>query len=565
MGSFNEWRKAFVDAMADGDEGLAARIAEDALSAPWLDAGGGSGSGAGSGSLKGLTGVLAKMLEDPKEGLTEERVAEAVVAEKRERAKAELRERTTRPAPVFASGLAKTTFRLDPVLTISGMTGAVLARGRVAVLSGEGGVGKGALTADIAVACASAADGERAGACGGLFVVAGGSVVLAGWEESVELMGDRLRSVCRLRGEDEEACLARIHRAGMEGAPVFGPPNFEETSGGEDGPGSPKRMGHYNARPEPLPDWVLLWDLVARVKPALVVIDPIGAAYAGDPSNAASIRELVSALHLEAVRYDCAVLLVAHSTKSARDGGGSKKGASTPPAPNLKDEGATVGSGVWTDAARGVIRLVYAHCTEDEANGTNDQPLRRIVVLKSNLGPSYRTALIQPELAPRREGSDFGGEFGGVVAFNALEGADGKAWERIDDYTQRINEEVQRRNEEEAKRRAAEAKSGGKSDTGAAMTVDEPKPIVPPTMPVEQQAEQAIEFLFSGSTARPWQHATAEVLAEMLGWKAAAEKRTGKEVPKRWFLQQLRSREGFADVAELSAFVAEVEKEVGGE
>ena len=330
-----------------------------------------------------------------------------------------------RPRVQRAAGVARSTLDLSPVLAMGGTPGAVLVRGECAVLSGEGAVGKNGLLTDLALGVAALGDGVRGKVCGGVFEAIGGRVVFASWEEDVELMGDKLRSAAAVRGVGDEV-LGRVERLGMAGVALYGPPGGEDDpaerqEGEGEGGARVVRPGQYNARPVRLEGWDALWGVVEEVQPVLVVVEPLGAAYVGDPGNAQSVRELTTALRLEARRHGVGLLLGAHATKSSRTAG--SKGDAKAMAKALLDEGGVAGAAAWTDAMRGVIRMGY-----DPDGGD----WRRLVVLKANLGMAYRTMAVAPRPAERE-----GAAFAGTVAFDPVPG---ERWERVSDWLARIQE-----------------------------------------------------------------------------------------------------------------------------
>ena len=80
----------------------------------------------------------------------------------------------------------------------------------------------------------------------------------------------------------------------------------------------------------------------------LVVIDPATAAFTGVSHDAAEVRSFMSNLASKAAEHECGILLVAHSTKAARNNAnsGTSMGA-----------GAVAGSAAWFDSARSVLTL----------------------------------------------------------------------------------------------------------------------------------------------------------------------------------------------------------------
>ena len=282
----------------------------------------------------------------------------------------------------------------DPILGVAGKvpgsdrewSGAVISVGTVAVLSGEGSVAKSGLTCDLAVGIASVPDGYKDkddrdlhDLPGGLFKAQGGAVLMATYEDPASVTAFKLDGAAKLRRVDPQT-LSRVHVLDMEGRPLFGPaePKPRRDDRGEIIEAG--RAGLYNARPEPLAGWFDLWREVARIKPVLVIVDPALAAYVGDASGAAPVREFITALLLKAREHRCGVLVVAHSTKAAR-------GQDTDPL----DPGAVSGSAAWFDAARGVMVMQFAK------DSPPDVGIRTLSLPKVNYGHGRIGCSMAPE------------------------------------------------------------------------------------------------------------------------------------------------------------------------
>lgn len=289
--------------------------------------------------------------------------------------------------------------RPAPLLRLSDSTGAVLSLGTVGVLSGAGGMGKSALTASLALSLASRGDGDGGALVGGMFdaPIGGGPVLMATWEDAPAVTRWRIEAATKLLPGLDEAAVKRVFLMDMAGAPLYGPRAGE----GEDG----ARPGLYNARPEPLPGWDDLWREVERIGARLVVIDPVLSAFVGNSNEAAPVREFLSALSVAATERDCAVLLVAHSTKAARNNRNQE--------PDPFDPGHVGGSAAWTDGVRSALILDW-----DDARGPR---AIRLAVAKSNYGPARRLL----PLVRVKVGAADAENHGATVAFRV---EDGGAW-----------------------------------------------------------------------------------------------------------------------------------------
>ena len=257
----------------------------------------------------------------------------------------------------------------EPVLSLAGGGGVFLARGETAILGGAGGVGKSALAGEIALAVAGGA-GVVGGAAFPLFAVhAAGPVLWLAYEETPGAIAARLRRLARVV-PDYAGGPAAVHIADMSRGgswALFGP--------GERGRGRGAAAGLYNARPERLRGWAVMESYIDAIKdggaaPALIVIDPVLAAFVGEGNAAAPVREFLAALRDAAGAG--AVLALAHSTKAARKGQDGK--------PDPMDAGAIGGSAAWTDGVRAALSMYF-----DETDA------RRLAVLKANYGPARKT------------------------------------------------------------------------------------------------------------------------------------------------------------------------------
>ena len=250
-----------------------------------------------------------------------------------------------------------------PVLSLAGLGGALVSEGSVGILSGAGGSAKSALALHLALAFAMAPpqdDDRPTPLHGGIFDArrGGGSVLYLSHENEPPVARDPLVELARQidRGEAGVAhdALKRVHVMAMMGRPLFGPTDR--------GAGA----GLYNARPGPLLGWGDLVRAVESIRPRLVVVDPVLAAYVGDSNSVAPVREFLGPLACLAGEHGLSVLLIAHSNKAVRKG----------KAADLLDPGQVGGSGHWFDTVRGVLVL---NRLEDEG--------RVLACAKANRGP----------------------------------------------------------------------------------------------------------------------------------------------------------------------------------
>ena len=267
--------------------------------------------------------------------------------------------------------------------------GAVLTAGEICVLSGEGGIGKSALAGEIALAVASGANEVK-----GLFDIGmayqGKPVLWLTYEEAPGELAARLKERTKpvFLNDDHEAmstAAERIHVLDMRGGwPLFGP------------------VDGFSSRPDKLTGWPPMQSALNQLEGlALIVVDPVLAAYVGEQNDAAPVREFLGALATLAREHKAGVLALAHSRKSARDR------HSTGTTDHHYDPGQVSGSTAWHDGVRGVLTFAF----DKESNE------RVLAVAKANMGPAY----IKCEAAPIRKT-----DRGWIIGFKGNGGWDGK-------------------------------------------------------------------------------------------------------------------------------------------
>ena len=245
----------------------------------------------------------------------------------------------------------------EPVIWREGeKDGAILSAGDVCILSGAGGVGKSTLALQLAISAARA-ELNAAHVCG--LSIRTGPVLYASYEDVPAVMFHRGQRICGELEDEQSGELedeqkrkkgipADVHLAGMFGRPIYGPPN-----------------GSANDVPAPLDAFRELFDAARTIQARLIVIDPAAAAFSSPKASVEWVRLFLDAMRKEANEIGCGILLVAHSTKAARN------------ARETGDPGSVAGSAGWYDAARGVIIL---HETTNGGEGP------RLEIMKANYG-----------------------------------------------------------------------------------------------------------------------------------------------------------------------------------
>ena len=182
--------------------------------------------------------------------------------------------------------------------------------GRVALLAGDGGLGKSRLALRLASGIASAepdwlggittAEGSKRRL---LHIDAPANVVIATWEDDLDEFDRRLAAL-----QMHEATDGRIKFADMaDHGPLW----------------APLRNGHVSSIASLTMAGEKLRDYAESVEARLLVIDPLAAAYAGDENVRGLVRAFLSSWDAWGRRNGCAVLFVGHTPKAASRTSGS--------------------------------------------------------------------------------------------------------------------------------------------------------------------------------------------------------------------------------------------------
>jgi hypothetical protein len=264
----------------------------------------------------------------------------------------------------------------------------LLRRGLVALLSGEGGLGKSFAALDLAAAVALGAEWL------GAFPCAEGAALVVSCEDDGPTLAARLEAICAARGltpAERARVLGRVHRLDL-GAAFDGPWKLS----GDDGEPTDLaedllRLARLGAPPE---GW------------ALVVLDPVAQLAGGDVEKdaRAATSFLAVARRFGKLSGSPAVLLPVHTAKGARGVG---------KAAEALDASSVRGSSGLVDGARAVLAL--AASTDPETRRVRPERVW-LGVAKLNGGqrPPWPALLLH-----RRAG-------GALVADSA--GASGSAW-----------------------------------------------------------------------------------------------------------------------------------------
>ena len=182
--------------------------------------------------------------------------------------------------------------------------------GRVALLAGDGGLGKSRLALRLAAGIASAEPDWL----GGITTAEGSrrrllqtdtpeNVVIATWEDDLDEFDRRLAAIGR-----HDATGGRIKFVDMaDHGPLW----------------APLRSGHVSSIASLTTAGEKLREYAESVEARLLVIDPLAAAYAGDENVRGLVRAFLSSWDAWGRRNGCAVLFVGHTPKSISRTSGS--------------------------------------------------------------------------------------------------------------------------------------------------------------------------------------------------------------------------------------------------
>jgi len=301
--------------------------------------------------------------------------------------------------------------------------GGILQRGQVAVLGGEGAVGKSTLALQWAAAAAVAdAAGLPFAASGGLTARRGRWSVLS-WEDDRRTVAHRLGAVAEL---------PVLRKLARDLPADLGPEGEERQSGGRVALGERVALSclrgwplhgvqagrHQLDRPDRLEAWEPVWGQVAEHRPDVVLLDPAASAYVGSENSVPFVRLFLDELYERAVSMRCGILLLAHSTKSGR-GRGKDAG---------DEAGRIAGSAAWTDAARGALWMGRPERPDQCGSGSPEERdwfrKRVLTCEKANHASRFSAHLSEQWTLPGREQAQR------FLGFEEAEGGCGPAADR---------------------------------------------------------------------------------------------------------------------------------------
>ena len=257
--------------------------------------------------------------------------------------------------------------------------GSFLQKGQTSILAGAGGGGKTTVVTQLAVDMASAPEGQDTPVLDGALISRGGKILYVTLEDDPSSIKKKIVKYIDSRPEIRELkdALKRIYILPLRGRPLFGPPLGRDN----------RRL--TNSEPEPRDAGTALWRHVEKIKPIMVIIDPVLGAYIADLNNADGVRKFMMWLSVMAEEHDTCVLLIAHSNKDNRMK--YEEAYKT-----IYSPGNVGGTTQWFDAARGVLSLT----TIREKGKEKNQDEKKIILgmVKANYGPDYHYTTLLPNV-----------------------------------------------------------------------------------------------------------------------------------------------------------------------
>ena len=244
---------------------------------------------------------------------------------------------------------------------------------RLAMLTGIGGAGKSRLALQLAAAVAAGQDVWLYGtAVKGMENNAAPDgpaiVVWASWEDGPDEIDRRLKLAAEQRAPDKVNASWCTPRALGDRLVVVGMADREPIWG-------PKPGAHVSTAARLLPPGEQLLELAADKRAALLVIDPIAAAYGSNENDRALVRAFGAALDSWAREHVCTVLLIGHPPKSGAD--------------------PYSGSTDWRNA----VRSMWTLTKEKQPKGTGEDDNRpdewKLTLDKANYAPSQPPRLLR--------------------------------------------------------------------------------------------------------------------------------------------------------------------------
>ena len=213
----------------------------------------------------------------------------------------------------------------------------------VTLVSGDGGVGKSLLLAQLAVAVTTG--GEWIGTC-----PVQGPVVFVSAEDDLDELHRRLAVIAHAKGIDL-ATLVDLHFVTLAGR--------DAVMGAPDG-----KTGIVKETPL----WRELVAIVGKIRPRLVILDTLADVFAGNEIARQEARQFIGLLRGLAIAEETAVVLLAHPSLAGMANGSG-----------------TSGSTAWSNSVRSRL---YLETIKGDDGREIDADFRVLRIKKSNYGPT---------------------------------------------------------------------------------------------------------------------------------------------------------------------------------
>jgi KaiC/GvpD/RAD55 family RecA-like ATPase len=288
-------------------------------------------------------------------------------------ASAKLSEISLADTPAAQLAFKASSLAADPAPPREWLVKGMFPMGQVTILNGDGGIGKSLLAKQLAVSTALGVSwlGHE---------VRQGPAIFFTAEDDRDEIHRRLENITRETGETMES-LSDLHIMSLAGMDAV------------------LAAVELNKLMRPTPLFRRLEAAIGRIRPALVVIDTLADVFGGNEIERAQVRQFIGLLRGLAIKYACAVLLLAHpSVAGMANGSGSS------------------GSTAWNNSVRS--RLYMTRPKAKSEDDESDPHLRELTVMKANHGPTggkislrYQSGIFVNETQPQRSLPKYVSEF----------------------------------------------------------------------------------------------------------------------------------------------------------
>ena len=247
----------------------------------------------------------------------------------------------------------------------------------VALLNGDGGVGKSLLAMQLAIAVAS----------GTMWIgmeVVTGTVLFVSAEDDQEEIHNRFHEICRAEGVEKAQC------AGLEFVMLAGRDAVLATEDKRSTKMTVTKL--YNE----------LDELIAKLTPVVVILDNLADIFSGNENNRVLAKQFIGMLRGLAIRHDTLILILAHPSLAGLSSGSGGSGSTA-----------------WNNSVRS--RLYLHRVVNGDGHTEEDETIRELETKKANYSAKGQPITLKWQ----------GGRFERVTAPKLFDGVPGDIVERV--------------------------------------------------------------------------------------------------------------------------------------